>query len=169
MNRVYNSGNHALCRTLSKGLTISLSGSIPASTKGTALTIPLSRSIPASSKGTSLIILGFNFVNQLTTFQSLFGITSYQSSTEIYIKKAELSGLTPNANNSAESLVIALLLLWARYAKGKIDGKVSVDRWSVYLANEKVRYVLEANFYRKLTVISNEIQDISDTLTPSDF
>ena len=169
MNRIYNSGNHALCRILSKGLTVYLSGSLPASTKGTALTIPLSRSIPASTKGTALIILGFILFDQLTTFQALFGITSYQSTTAIYIKKAELSGLTPNSNNSAESLVIALLLLWAAYAKGKIDGKISVDRWGVYLADSKVRYVFEGKFYRQLTVLDNEVQQISDTFTPGDF
>lgn len=152
MDGIYNSGNGAICAT-----------------KGKALTTSLPESNTASTKGKSLATLGFILIDQLTTFQALFGITSYQSSTEIYIKKAEMLGLTPNSNNSAESLVVALLLLWTAYAKGKIDGKVSVDRWGVYLADSKVRYVLEANFYRQLTVTSNEIQDIDETLTPSDF
>lgn len=44
----------------------------------------------------------------------LFGANATQSSTELIIKKADLVnvGLTPAANNSAESLVVALFLLW---------------------------------------------------------
>ena len=165
----YNSGNLRFCTTLSKASLISSLKIIAASTRTKGLISSSLKIALVLTKSKSLPIVESNFVNQLTTFQALFGITSYQSATAIYIKKAELAGLTIKNNNSAESLLVALLLLWVKYAKGKIDGKISIDRWGVYLADSKVRYVLSANFYRQLTVIDNEVQQISDSFTPGDF
>jgi hypothetical protein len=165
----YNSGKPAICKILSKALRISLSVSTTALTKSQSSTTSLLGCVLALTKSNAVTTPGFNFVNQLTTFQALFGLGSYQSNSSITIKKAELPNLTSSLNNSAESLVVALLLLWAAYTKGKIDGKVSVNRWGVYFADGKVRYILEVNFYRQFVVISNEIQEISDPLVPSSF
>jgi hypothetical protein len=47
---------------------------------------------------------------QNLTLQQLFGTAALQDATTLVIHKSDLPGLTPNANNSAESLLIAILL-----------------------------------------------------------
>ncbi len=44
------------------------------------------------------------------TLQQIFGTNSTQTATELVISKADLTGLTASANNSAESLFVAILL-----------------------------------------------------------
>lgn len=49
---------------------------------------------------------------QALTLQELFGVNAAQTATELVIKKADLVaiGLTPQGNNTAESLFVAILL-----------------------------------------------------------
>ncbi|MEH1971108.1 hypothetical protein [Nostoc sp.] len=49
---------------------------------------------------------------QALTLQELFGVNATQTATELVIKKADLVavGLTPQTNNRAEQLVVAILL-----------------------------------------------------------
>lgn len=44
------------------------------------------------------------------TLQQIFGAGATQSATELILSKADLTGLTASANNSAESLFVAILL-----------------------------------------------------------
>ncbi len=49
---------------------------------------------------------------QTLTLQELFGVNAVQTADELIIKKSDLSavGLTPTANNSAQQLLVAILL-----------------------------------------------------------
>lgn len=44
------------------------------------------------------------------TLQQLFGVNCSQDGQVLIIKKSDLPGLTPSANNTAESLLLAILL-----------------------------------------------------------
>lgn len=44
------------------------------------------------------------------TLQQIFGAGATQTATELVISKADLTGLTATANNSAESLFVAIML-----------------------------------------------------------
>ncbi|MBE9235831.1 hypothetical protein IQ227_07220 [Anabaena aphanizomenioides LEGE 00250] len=46
------------------------------------------------------------------TITQIFGAGATQSNTQLAILKADLSGLTATSNNTAESMIVALLLLW---------------------------------------------------------
>lgn len=46
------------------------------------------------------------------TLQSVFGANAVQTATTITISKADLPTLTASANNTAESLIVALSLKW---------------------------------------------------------
>jgi len=46
------------------------------------------------------------------TLQALYGASAAQSNSQLTIDKADLTGLTASSTNTAESLLVALLLLW---------------------------------------------------------
>jgi hypothetical protein len=46
------------------------------------------------------------------TLQDLYGASATQSGSQLTIAKADLTGLTASVNNTAESLLVALLLKW---------------------------------------------------------
>jgi len=50
------------------------------------------------------------------TLSDLFGAGASQDATSITIQKSDLTGLTAAAVNTAESLVVALVLLWMQTA-----------------------------------------------------
>lgn len=51
------------------------------------------------------------------TLQEIFGVNASQTATQLIISKADLAatGLTASANNTAESLAVAIMLLAATY------------------------------------------------------
>ncbi|HCF27621.1 MAG TPA: hypothetical protein DEV81_10585 [Cyanobacteria bacterium UBA11049] len=66
------------------------------------------------------------------TLQQLFGANATQSATQLVIKKSDLSELTANGNNTAESLLAAVLL----QAWNEFEG-VLVDEQGEAIVSEK--------------------------------
>ncbi|MDZ8190011.1 MAG: hypothetical protein RMX96_34895 [Nostoc sp. ChiSLP02] len=66
------------------------------------------------------------------TLQQLFGANASQDISQIIIQKSDLLGLTPATNNTAESLLVALILT----AESTFEGEV-VDSNGNYLADNQ--------------------------------
>ncbi|MBD2360045.1 hypothetical protein H6G36_02325 [Anabaena minutissima FACHB-250] len=65
-----------------------------------------------------------------TTLEQLFGVNAAQDSQALVIQKSDLPSLTPNINNSAESLLIAIILQALENFQGEIttpEGEKIVD------------------------------------------
>ncbi len=65
------------------------------------------------------------------TLTAVFGASATQTSTTITISKAELPGLTASANNTAESLLVGLVLL-AKQALTQTSFDTNLDQ-SIYV------------------------------------
>lgn len=65
----------------------------------------------STTKHTEAVSWSFeSFVNRLDSLNIYFGINATQDSNYLYIKKSDLTGLTPSLNNKPESLLVAILL-----------------------------------------------------------
>lgn len=86
---------------------------------------------------------------QNLTLQQLFGTNASQNATTITIKKSDFAGLTPGANNSAESLLAAILLLAANEFGGRL-----VDEADFAIVDETGETILydQRGLYEKLNV-----------------
>lgn len=105
------------------------------------------------------------------TLSQVFGSNSSQTSTQLIISKADLEsiGLVPNANNSAESLFISLLLFAKQYLNDNNlltspEIQVSIDDPSQSLTTQNgTRY--------RLTSYTIELYKIEPaaTINPMDY
>lgn len=86
---------------------------------------------------------------QSLTLQQLFGTNAVQDNQSLVIRKSDLPGLTPSANNTAESLLVAILLqAWYEFEGLLVDetGAAVVDE-----AGEAIAYD-QRELYEKLNV-----------------
>ena len=86
---------------------------------------------------------------QSLTLQQLFGTAALQDSQTLTIYKADLPGLTPSANNTAESLLVSILLqAWNEFEGLLVDelGEAVVDE-----LGEAIGYD-QRELYEKLNV-----------------
>jgi hypothetical protein len=67
------------------------------------------------------------------TLQDVFGANATQNGTTLTITKADLTGLTASSNNTAESLLVALILKAFAYLT-QTNFESNIDQ-SIYLAN----------------------------------
>jgi hypothetical protein len=104
------------------------------------------------------------------TLQQVFGSNAVQDATTLTISKADLTGLTASANNTAESLLVALILKAETYLNdtnqaNNIDQSVSITTATTpsFTNRNNVVYIRDS--------ITVEIDKIAPTLTidPDDY
>lgn len=103
----------------------------------------------------------------LSTFQSYFGLNSWQDTDFIYINKADLPRLTPNNSNTAESLFIGILNNILNNTD-EYSGTVNAFFWRANKESKKLQFVL--NFYFPVpTGEDGQIGDYADDLNPMEI
>lgn len=107
-----------------------------------------------------------DLVDSLSKFQIYFGMSFHQTETHIYIKKANLTGLTPSINNTAESLFIALLN--KVISLGTIpENRISAFFWRSNSAERKIQYVILLFF--SIDTSSGVIENFSNSNSPMEI
>jgi hypothetical protein len=103
------------------------------------------------------------------TFSFIFGQSAYQTINSLVINKSELFGLTPNSNNTAESLLVGII---NRLLGGSLSSefpKLSTKYWG-YGNDEGNRIdTVVINIRNSLTVTSNEIAEYNYTIDPDSY
>lgn len=115
-----------------------------------------------------------NYQELLSTFQSLFGVDARQDSSRIYINKANLPLLTSQADNTAESLLISLLLQNQKYESTSERSLMVITRlFSQFIKNKNanlVKDILLIDLYAKPRYqYGISIIEPIHPLSPSDF
>lgn len=88
------------------------------------------------------------------TLNRLFGANARQDASKLYIDKTSLIGLTPQANNNAESLLIALLLTTEIY-HSVYDSRLVINRMNPYLIQVSSKY------YFKVVLLFKQLVPVS--------
>ena len=108
------------------------------------------------------------------TLQQVFGDNASQNATTLTISKADLSslGLTPSANNSAESLFVAILLKAKQYLS-VANYEANIDQ-SITIAtpdfNAQSLVTRNNQQYRQFQEVVNLYKvDSSSTIDPDDY
>ena len=117
--------------------------------------------------------LGY-YQDYLSTFARFFGASAKQTVTHIHIKKDELPELTPLINNSAESLIIALLLRVYLYESNSLLSKITSEIWKVEFirvgVQAYIRHILLIKLYLPLLYsVRDEAKDFGVVVQPNDF
>ncbi|PAX52854.1 hypothetical protein [Brunnivagina elsteri] len=120
------------------------------------------------------IAIGFIFlqshsINYQSNFQVFFGIDSSQSLSHLIIKKSALSGLTASANNTAESLFVALILNSLNLLLPDTTASVNSYLWGANIANDKKIHTILINFYNQLSTVDYEFTNYSENINPMDY
>jgi archaellum component FlaF (FlaF/FlaG flagellin family) len=103
------------------------------------------------------------------TLQNLFGASATQTATTLTIAKADLTGLTPSANNTAESLLVAILLLAAENATQEAQD-ADPDRQIVIERGLDSLVTRNNQTYRSYSyTVDMQRIDTGSTVSPSDF
>lgn len=112
----------------------------------------------------------FGTYNPINVFAFIFGSNAVQTSTQLIINKSDLIGLTPNINNTAESLFVSIILRLLTGNNNVNFIKLNCVYWGGgYINNKRVDTII-LNFYKLLTVINEyEIQNISSSINPNDY
>lgn len=110
-----------------------------------------------SSNYSSFIIQG-NFQDYLSSFARFFGVNARQDASKIYIQKADLPNLDLLLDNSAESLLVALLLRAMLYESNSLISTVHIFIFNKYFINN----LLITNLVLELYL------PIIDPLTPTE-
>lgn len=101
------------------------------------------------------------------TLNRLFGVSAMQDASKLYIDKTTLIGLTPQANNSAESLLLALLLT-AEIYHSVYDSRLAVNRMNPYLIQVSSKYYFKVVLLFKQLVPVSYV-DIGSTFSELNF
>lgn len=76
-----------------------------------------------------------DFANYYSSFARFFGVNAMQTSTHLTIRKSDLPRLSSLANNTAESLLIALLLQVLIYESNNLISNVYIELYKKELIN----------------------------------
>lgn len=120
-----------------------------------------------------------NYVPSLATF---FGINAKQNEENLYINKSDLIGLSPKLDNTAESLLAALLLRVMKYASGQ-NSRINITQRNLTYAqiNSKtyLRFTLDIVGFIPVSYvdIGSDFSELnfeitsesSDVFTPNNF
>lgn len=107
-----------------------------------SLRLPVGKQASLSSKLRYYQFLNNStFKSPLAAFNRFFGQNSKQTATHIQIDKTSLPLLTPNVNNSAESLLTALILHIIKY-ESSYNSRITVEVWKTeFVKRENKNYV----------------------------
>jgi hypothetical protein len=103
-------------------------------------------------------------------FTILFGINATQNLTLITIDKNDLTGLTPNNNNTTESLLVGLLCRNLTNSKKMQTPKIDIEYWgSGYTDDFRLDTVLVKVYNQLATTATSEISSYSSTVNPNNY
>lgn len=109
------------------------------------------------------------FKNHLSPFQAIFGIDARQTSAVIKISKSSFTKLQPLVNNTAESLLVSLLLrlfAFTDYSNEKIYSYF----WGINFPSGKVNHILIIKLLNKLTPIDiYELPEVDNIVRIGDY
>ncbi|MCC5640546.1 hypothetical protein LC593_32900 [Nostoc sp. CHAB 5844] len=109
-----------------------------------------------------------SLINRSNPLQIYFGNGARQDSNYLYIKKSDLTGLTPLVNNSAESLLIALLLKNLDMTND-VDDLITLTLFDTYVSENKIKnIILIQPSYLALTT-NDELQDLPTSINPMNY
>lgn len=111
-------------------------------------------------------------------FARFFGVNATQDINNVYIKKSDLS-LTELSNNTAESILVALLLYIAKYESNLIISNVYIYLFKQYINTDmqpKLISNLVVHLFKEITYATNESEilnnlmvDYTTVVTPNEF
>ncbi len=117
--------------------------------------------------GISQIINQYILINYLTVFQAIFGLQAKQSLSTLIIQKNELIGLTVQANNTAESLLVSVLI---RAINTETKNKISIYKWNTSFANSKIVNTIIFELLNVLTPVDiYELPELTNTINPMNY
>lgn len=107
------------------------------------------------------------------TLQQVFGANALQTATELVIAKSDLAalGLTPSATNTAESLMVGILLLAGQYLKEENQDTTNPDI-QVTITQSATPSIISRNnaTYRQVTFDVNlQIVDTTSAIDPDNY
>lgn len=107
------------------------------------------------------------------TLQQVFGANASQTATELVIAKSDLAalGLTASATNTAESLMVGILLLAGQYLKEENQDTTNPDI-QVTIAQAATPSIISRNnaTYRQVTFDVNlQIVDTTSAIDPDNY
>ncbi len=114
-----------------------------------------------------------SFINRASSFQEYFGFNAVQDLNYLVIAKQDLT-LTLSTN-SAESLLVALLLRILTYGENSLSSLVNLYCWKRFftIIDNKpltiIKLILEINLHVKYKYIETEIINANDDLSPNDL
>ncbi|MFN6484627.1 MULTISPECIES: hypothetical protein [unclassified Nostoc] len=107
------------------------------------------------------------------TLTQVFGANASQTSTDLVIKKSDLAtvGLTASANNTAESMMVALLLLAALYLNTSNQDSTNTDIQLTIVDSDFPQIVTRnSTKYRQITYNVNlQTVDTGFTVDPDNY
>lgn len=115
-----------------------------------------------------LIIKSPTFFNLLSNLQIFFGLNASQDTNFLYIKKADLTDLTPLTNNTAESLFTAIIARLINTVGTNKQIKVDAAYWGAVSEGGITTKTIEIKFYNQLSIVDYEVQ-YSDVVSPMDY
>jgi len=109
-----------------------------------------------------------NLINRSNSLQIYFGINATQDENNLYINKGDLTGLTPLSNNSAESLLIALLLRNLDITS-ESDDLIMVELFDTYISGNKIKNTILIQPSYLAPITDNELHDLPTTINPMNY
>ncbi|OCQ98965.1 hypothetical protein BCD64_23285 [Nostoc sp. MBR 210] len=106
-------------------------------------------------------------VQALSKIQIYFGMNFAQDEAYLYLKKSDLTGLTPSINNKAESLLAAIFKRIFELIDEALN--ISFSVWTTEIGNGFITRRLLINIYFPVSKIEQEIEEIKDTISPNDL
>lgn len=146
--------------------------SVPISFGATARTTGGQQEATSKVTGTQIATTG-QFQDYLSIFARFFGINTKQTTTHVYINKADLPDLNPKANNTAESLLVALLLREMQYESNFLISRIVIEKYKAEFASLSGKPVivntLLIRLYLLLNFINYESQNADSPITPNNI
>jgi hypothetical protein len=103
-------------------------------------------------------------------FKLIFGENALQNSTQLTINKSDLVGLTPQANNTAESLLVAIIARNINSAQLQIlSPKLDIEYWGHGVSGNSKVDTLLIKIHNLISSNDNEIEDYTNIVNPNDY
>ncbi len=108
------------------------------------------------------------------TLQQLFGARAYQDSDRLVINKGDLSNLFANATNTAESLLVAIVMNACRQFEGVIEDNASLpitdeNNSPITFNNSKLYETLNIFYWKRQFSIYQQQPIILDTFVIENY
>lgn len=148
-------------------------------TTATLAAVSLAVGLPANALLNAIAFISLSngyFINYLSRLARFFGDNAKQTNTHLIIQKTDLPSLTPRLSNTAESLLIAVLLRVILYESNSLISTVTIDFFKTEYVQQTVNNILLLRLFT-LVVYSyplpgypyGAITNINSFPTPNEF